>query len=148
MQTYGDYETRVRESFRRQNMMAELQVELVSLAAGEVVFEMPFQTRFTQQHGFLHAGAISSVLDSAAGFAALSVMPEEAGVLTIEMKISLMRVAQAPRFRFVGKVVKAGRSVTFAEAVAYGLEEDGRASEVAKLTASMMVVSGREAVVG
>jgi len=148
VQTYGDYETRVRESFGRQNMMAELGVELISVAAGEVVFEMPFQARFGQQHGFLHAGAISAALDSAAGFAALSVMPEEAGVLTIEMKVSLMRVAKAPRFCFVGKVVKAGRSVTFAEAVAYGLEADGRKQEIARLSASMMVVSGRDGVVG
>ncbi|WP_298678502.1 PaaI family thioesterase [uncultured Lentibacter sp.] len=147
MQTYGDFEARVRESFGRQNMMAELGVTIASVGAGEVVFEMPFQPRFTQQHGFLHAGAISSVLDSAAGFAALSVMPEEAGVLTIEMKISLMRVAKAPAFRFVGRVVKPGRTVVFAEAVAYGLE-DGAETEVARLTASMMVVSGRAGVVG
>ncbi len=147
MQTYGDYQARVRESFLRQAMMRSLGVTIVSIGAGEVVFEMPFGAEFTQQHGFLHAGAITTVLDSAAGFAALSVMPEEAGVLTIELKTSLMRVAQAARFRFCGRVVKAGRSVCFAEAVAYGLEPEG-AVEVARLTASMMVVSGRAGVRG
>ncbi|WP_438990515.1 PaaI family thioesterase [Lentibacter sp.] len=147
MQTYGDYEARVRASFARQAMMSTLGVEIVSVGAGEVVFEMPFAADFTQQHGFLHAGAITTVLDSAAGFAALSVMPEAAGVLTIELKSSLMRVAKAARFRFHGRVLKAGRSVCFAEAVAYGLEGE-EAVEVARLTGSMMVVSGREGVSG
>lgn len=147
MQTYGDYDARVRESFARQAMMRSLGVEIVSVGTGDVVFEMPFGADFTQQHGFMHAGAITTVLDSAAGFAALSVMPEEAGVLTIELKTSLMRVAKAERFRFHGRVLKAGRSVCFTEAVAYGLEE-GDAVEVARLTASMMVISGREGVSG
>ncbi|MCV2891840.1 PaaI family thioesterase [Lentibacter sp. XHP0401] len=147
MKTYGDYEARVRESFARQKMMGQLKVVLLEVRAGEVVFEMPFQDAFTQQHGFMHAGAMTTALDTAAGFAAYSVMPADAGVLTIELKVSLMRPARAPRFRIVGRVLKPGRSVTFTEAVAYGLDNDAEV-EVARLTASMMVVSGRDEVTG
>ena len=68
MQTYGDYDARVRESFARQAMMRSLGVEIVSVGAGDVVFEMPFGADFTKQHGFMHAGAITTVLDSADGF--------------------------------------------------------------------------------
>jgi len=86
MQTYGDYDARVRESFARQAMMRSLGVEIVSVGAGDVVFEMPFGADFTQQHGFMHAGAITTVLDSAAGFGEIFKMPEKTVFLPIELK--------------------------------------------------------------
>ncbi len=142
-ETQGDFEARVRESFARQRVMQTLGARIASIEAGAVELEMPFNADFTQQHGFLHAGVVTTVLDSAAGYAAYSLMPEGAAVLTIELKTSLMRVAKGDLFRFEGRVMKAGRTVMFAEARAFS-----GAAEIAHLTASMMVVQGRDGVDG
>lgn len=142
-ETDGDFEARVRESFARQGIMGTMGVRMRAVEAGAVTLEMPFHDGFTQQHGFLHAGAITTALDSAAGYAALSLMPEGAGVLTVELKTSLMRPARGEMFRFEGRVLKAGRSVMFAEAHCFG-----EAGEIAHLTATMMVIEGRDGVSG
>jgi uncharacterized protein (TIGR00369 family) len=88
---------------------------LESVEAGRVVIGLPFSTRLTQQHGFLHAGMVATALDSACGYAAATLMPADAGVLTIEFKINLMAPAEGQRFRMVGQVLKPGRTVTFTE---------------------------------
>lgn len=147
LETYGDFEGRVRASFARQGLMETFAAEMVEVSAGATAVEFGFADHLTQQHGYLHAGVITSVMDSAAGFAALTVMPEEAGVLTVELKSSLMRPAAAERFRVEGRVIKPGRSIVFTEAHAYGLE-GGQSRLIAHLTASMMVIEGRDGVSG
>lgn len=146
-ETDGDFEARVRESFARQAVMETLGAQLLAVRAGETEIEMSYEARLTQQHGFLHAGIVTTVLDSAAGYAAMSVMPAAASVLTVELKTSLLRPAAGARFRFEGRVLKAGRSIIFAEARAFGLK-DGQSRELAHLTASMMVIEGRAGVRG
>ncbi|MBU2982657.1 PaaI family thioesterase [Lentibacter algarum] len=141
--TVEGYEKRVHESFAKQGVMQTFGAQITTVEPGEVNIEMPFDRRFTQQHGFLHAGVVTTVLDSAAGYAAYSLMPAGTGVLTIELKTSLMRVAEGALFRFEGRVLKAGRNVMFAEAKAYASNK-----EIAHLTASMMVVEGREGIEG
>ena len=145
--TYGDFDARARASFARQPAMALLGAEIEKMAAGEVHLAMPFDARFTQQHGFIHAGFITTVLDTAAGIAAFTLMPEDAGVLTIELKTSLMAPARGEQFRFEGRVLKPGRNVIFTEAVAFA-EHGGALREIARLSASMMVVRGRDDVKG
>ncbi len=90
----ADYEERVRASFARQKAMATIGAELTLVTPGIIEIEMPFAEDFTQQHGFLHAGVISTALDSACGYAAFSLMPEDAGVLTIEFKVNLLAPGQ------------------------------------------------------
>jgi uncharacterized protein (TIGR00369 family) len=107
-----DYEQRVRASFARQAAMATLGVTLVRVAPGEVVLELQFRQELTQQHGFLHAGIVTSVMDSACGYAALSLMERGAGVVSVEFKVNLLAPARGDRFRAVGRVVRAGRTVT------------------------------------
>jgi len=90
--------------------MATIGGELVSVKPGFVVLELPFSEKITQQHGFVHAGILTTMLDSAAGYAAFSLMEPSASVLTIEFKTNLMAPAKGDRFRFEGKVVKPGRT--------------------------------------
>jgi uncharacterized protein (TIGR00369 family) len=102
---------RVADSFGRQAMMATLGAELVSVERGRVELALRHDDRFTQQHGFLHAGAVAAVLDSACGYAAFSVMPPEAAVLTVTYSINLLAPAAGERFTMVGTVVRAGRTM-------------------------------------
>ncbi|MEL7429094.1 MAG: PaaI family thioesterase [Pseudomonadota bacterium] len=136
------YESRVRASFANQKIMSTLGGSITSVEPGRVILEMPFNANFTQQHGFLHAGAITTMLDSAAGYAAFSLMAKDAEVLTIELKTSLMSPALGDHFRFEGKVVKSGRTISFCEADAYALSS-GKEKRIASMTATMMAVTDR-----
>ncbi|KAJ56596.1 hypothetical protein ACMU_06535 [Actibacterium mucosum KCTC 23349] len=141
--THGDYATRARASFARQAMMTTLGAQIADVAPGQVRLTLPFNPDLTQQHGFMHAGAITSVLDTAAGFAAYTLMPEDAAVLTVELKSSLLRPAAGVRFHITGQVVKPGRTIIFTEATAMAEDGQGVHTEIARLSASMMVVQGR-----
>ncbi len=144
----GDFEARVRASFARQQIMATIGAELTRVNPGEVEIEMPFRAALTQQHGFLHAGIISTALDSACGYAAYSVMPIDAAVLTIEFKINLLAPAKGERFLFRGQVTKPGRTIIVADGQAYAYDGEGEARMVATMTATIMAVSGRAGIEG
>jgi uncharacterized protein (TIGR00369 family) len=143
-----DSEGRVRASFARQNAMRSIGAELVLVTPGIVEIEMPHSPDFTQQHGFLHAGLIATALDSACGFAAYSMMPADAGVLTIEFKINLLAPGRGVRFLFRGTVTKPGRTITVADGQAYAFEGEGEAKLIATMTGTMMRVTGRQGVEG
>jgi len=147
-QTDGDFEGRVRTSFDRQQIMHTVGAELTRVEAGTVEIEMPYSATLTQQHGFLHAGIISTALDSACGYAAYSVMPADAAVLTIEFKVNLLSPGRGERFLFRGSVTKPGRTIIVADGQAYAFDDDGKAKLVATMTATMMVVSGRDDIAG
>src|SRR5215471_17374309 len=95
-----DFDRRVRASFARQQVMATLGIEMSRLSPGEVELTMPYAAAYTQQHGFVHAGVIATALDSACGYAAFSLMPADASVLTVEFKTSLLSPARGDRFMF------------------------------------------------
>ena len=141
----SDATARIRSSFDRQALMRTMGVSLVSVAPGEVVLELPFAEALTQQHGFLHAGAIAAVADSACGYAALSLMPADAAVLSIEFKVNLLAPAAGERFRATGRVVRAGRTITVCTAEVAALR--GTESRVvALMQGTMMAVRDREGV--
>lgn len=144
----GDFEGRVRASFARQTVMATIGAELTRVNPGEVEIELPFRADLTQQHGFLHAGIISTALDSACGYAAYSVMPADAAVLTIEFKINLLAPGKGERFLFRGQVTKPGRTIVVADGQAYAYDGEGEARMIATMTGTMMVVSGRDGFAG
>lgn len=146
-ETFGDYVARTRDSFDRQAAMRSMGISLSDVAPGRVWLSMPFNPDFTQQHGFLHAGVVTSALDTAAGFAAYTLMPEDAGVLTVEMKTSLMSPAKGQRFNVEARVLKPGRTIIFTEAVAHAIDGDSE-REIARLTATMMAVRDRADVKG
>jgi uncharacterized protein (TIGR00369 family) len=143
-----NYETRVRTSFARQNAMASIGAELTLVTPGIVEIEMPFSPALTQQHGFLHAGVISTALDSACGYAAFSLMPENAAVLTIEFKVNLLAPGKGVRFLFRGSVTKPGRTIVVADGQAYAIGDDDQAKLIATMTGTMMTIVGREGMEG
>jgi uncharacterized protein (TIGR00369 family) len=110
------YEPRVRESFSRQSHMATLGVKLVFIAPGEVHLALPFAPQFCQQNGYMHAGAIASVADSANGYAAFTLAPPDTDVLAVEFKINLLAPAQGEGFLACGRVLRAGRTLTVCQA--------------------------------
>ncbi|KJS18300.1 MAG: phenylacetic acid degradation protein [Hoeflea sp. BRH_c9] len=142
-----NFRERVTDSFARQKVMATIGATLTKVDYGVVEIEMPFREDLTQQHGFLHAGILSTALDSACGFAALSVMPEEAAVLTIEFKINLLSPGRGDRFLFRGEVTKPGNTIIVSDGRGYALS-DGPAKLIASMTGTMMVVRGREGIAG
>jgi uncharacterized protein (TIGR00369 family) len=139
------FEARVEASFGRQAAMATLGVRLGRIAPGEVELLMAHRADLTQQHGFLHAGIVACALDSACGYAAFTLMPVHAAVLTVEFKINLIAPARGPQLRFEGRVVKAGRTISVVDGRALQSAADGGAETlVATMTATVMTVVDRD----
>ena len=108
----NNIQERIAVSFKSQGLMATLGAHLVSVADGEVQIELPFSKQISQQHGYVHAGAITSVVDSACGYAALTKAPPECEVVTAEFKINLVRPAIGERFLAIGRVQSSGKLLT------------------------------------
>jgi uncharacterized protein (TIGR00369 family) len=142
-----NFESRVRESFARQQLMHTLGAVLTLVAPGVVEIEMPYRADLTQQHGFIHAGVVASVLDSACGYAAFSLMPADAAVLSVEFKVNLLAPARGERLGARAEVKRAGRTLTVCAADAHAFE-GGRSRVVATMLATMMCVRGRADLVG
>ena len=109
---YPDAPTVIRKSFDAQEMMKTINARLSSIKPGKVEIEMDFQPALTQQHGYLHAGVVTTLVDSACGFAAFSLMPEGSQVLSVEFKVNLLAPAFGKCFLAIGQVLKAGRTLT------------------------------------
>lgn len=138
-----DFDSRVRDSFARQKVMTTLGIEISQLTPGAIELTMPFASAFTQQHGFMHGGIVSTALDSACGYAAFSLMPANAGVLTVEFKVSLLAPARGQRFIFRAEVVKPGKTLTFCEGKAYAMDGDAELRLIASMSATVMAVYDR-----
>jgi uncharacterized protein (TIGR00369 family) len=128
---------RVHASFARQGAMATLGAELADVAAGHVAIVVPVEPRLSQQHGFLHAGVVVAALDTACGYAALTLMPDDAEVLTVELKVNLLAPAIGDRIVADGEVVRAGGTLTVCRGDAYG-EQGSERSHVATMLATMV----------
>ena len=137
-----DFESRVRESFARQKLMATIGARLSEVSPGVVVIGLPFRADLTQQHGYLHAGIVTSVADSACGYAALSLMPADADVVSVEFKINLLAPARGERFVARGRVVRAGRNLTVCVGDVFAFDGEAR-KLVASMQGTMMSVRGR-----
>ena len=136
------FDARVRASFAKQQVMHSLGVVIERVAPGEVELSMPYAAGYTQQHGYIHAGIMTTVLDSACGYAAFSLMPVDAEVLTIEFKTNLLAPAKGARFRVRGHVVKAGRTITVCDGNAYAVE-GGAEKLIATMSATWMTLHRR-----
>jgi uncharacterized protein (TIGR00369 family) len=141
------FELKVRENFGRQAVMGEIGAVLGRVEPGEVEIELPFRAELTQQHGFIHAGIMATILDSACGYAAFSLMPASASVLSIEFKINLLAPAIGDSLLAVGTVVRPGRTITACRGEAFSRSE-GQKEPVAVMQATMMTVLGRADVKG
>lgn len=141
------YKEKVIESFNRQGVMKTINASIFAIRPGEIELEFPYQSNLTQQHGFIHAGIVSTVLDTACGYAAFSLMPENAAVLTIEFKVNLLSPAKGERFRAVGKVKKHGKTITVTEGELFSHVEGGK-KIVATMVSTIMSVYDREGIAG
>lgn len=130
--------------FDGQPAMRTLGILIVRLAPGEVELAMLHAPALTQQNGFIHAGIITAGLDNACGVAAFSLMPPDAGILTVEFKTTLLAPARGERFVFKAEVVKPGRTLTFCEAKAYA-EHDGKTTLIATMSGTLMAMLPRAA---
>ena len=134
------FEADVRASFARQKVMEAIGAEIARIGAGEVSIEMPFREDLTQQDGFLHAGVLAAILDSACGYAAMTLVPAGTLVLTVEFKANFLAPARGERFEARAIVKKAGRTLTTSQADAYAVA-DGRETLVATMLATIMTLS-------
>jgi uncharacterized protein (TIGR00369 family) len=134
-----EFNNRIHESFQRQSMMGTMGAELALIQPGEVHITAPYDERFTQQDGFLHAGTVTTLIDSACGYAAYSLMPAGSRVLSVEFKVNLLSPAQGESFRAEGSVIKPGKTLTVCEGKLFALN-DGQEKLVAVMQATMICV--------
>ncbi len=141
------FEQRTRASFARQGAMGYLGAVLEEVGPGRVTIGLPFRAELSQQHGFFHAGIVSTIADSAGGYAGFTLFPADAGVLTVEFKINLLAAAEGERARAVGEVIRVGRTLTVCRIDAF-VEKDGRAVHCATGLQTLMCLVGRAGVSG
>lgn len=138
-----NFDNRVRTSFARQTIMKTIGARMTRVSPGEVVIELAFREDLTQQHGFVHAGIITAIVDSACGYAALSLMPPNSGVLTVEYKANFLSPAKGSTFIATGRVLKAGRTLTVCAGDVVAVD-DGKEKHVATMLATMMRLEEKE----
>lgn len=128
---------RIIEHFNKQGLMKTLGAELFSIEEGKVSIACPLSDAVSQQNGFFHAGALTAIVDSACGFAGLSLMPDDANVLSVEFKINLMKPANAEKVLATGTVIQAGKTLVICE----GVVTDMKGERVfAKMMATMICI--------
>jgi uncharacterized protein (TIGR00369 family) len=137
------FEARVRASFARQRAMATLGARLTRVEPGAVDVELPWRDDLTQQAGVLHAGVVAAVLDSACGYAALTLMPAEAEVVSVEFKVNLLAPARGERLVARAIVKKSGRTLSVCDADAFAIS-GGEETLVASMTGTMMKVTANQ----
>jgi uncharacterized protein (TIGR00369 family) len=138
------FEKKVRDSFGRQAFMSTIGAEMVSVSRGTVEIRFPFSTELTQQNGFVHAGAVTSIMDSACGYAALSVASEEADVLSVEFKVNLLAPGAGESFVARASVKRAGKRLAVCTADAFAIRA-GKEKLIATMLATMMKMDSRPA---
>lgn len=141
------FEQRVRDSFARQGVMRHIGAEMVSVEAGGCEISLPYGDHVSQQHGYFHGGIVSTIADSAAGYAGFSLMPADAGVLTVEFKINLVAPADGELLVARGSVVRPGRTLTVSRAEVT-VRKNGQDRVCGVLQQTLMTIVGRRDVVG
>jgi uncharacterized protein (TIGR00369 family) len=138
-----DYAARVRASFARQGAMKTLGAELVAVEPGYCAIALIPRPEVAQQHGYVHAGVVSAIVDSAGGYAGFTLFPVDASVLTVEFKINLLAPAAGERLVAEGLVVKPGRSLVITRGEVHA-EREGARTLVAIMQQTLMVMHGRK----
>src|SRR5215216_55763 len=128
----------IKQSFAKQTIMSLIGASLTRVEPGLVEITLPYRPDLAQQHGYLHAGIVTTIADSACGYAAYSLMPPETEVLSVEFKVNLLRPAKGEVFLAVAEVVKSGRTLTVVRADVFGLDQSGRRELVATMLGTMM----------
>jgi uncharacterized protein (TIGR00369 family) len=137
-----DFAARVRDSFARQPFMGHLGARLTALAPGFCEITVDYRPELTQQHGFVHGGVLASIADSAAGYAAFSLMPADASILTVEYKLNLLRPGQGEAMIARGRVLKPGRTLTVVQADVFARRGSAEEQVVSALQ-TLMCLAGK-----
>lgn len=137
----SEQEQRVAISYGRQQAMQTIGAVLVETGAGTATIELPYRTDLTQQHGFIHAGIVTMIVDTACGYAAYSTMPPDAAVLTVEYKVNFISPAIGEKFIARGRVLKPGRTLTVCQGEVHAVK-DGQEKLVATMLATMISREG------
>jgi len=140
---FAGYEARVRESFARQGAMKLIGAAISEVAPGYCAIAVAPRPELSQQHGYVHAGIVSAIVDSAGGYAGFTLFPEDASVLTVEFKLNLVAPAKGERIVAEGFVVKPGRTLAITRGEVYA-EEGGKRTLVAIMQQTLMVMRGRQ----
>jgi uncharacterized protein (TIGR00369 family) len=128
---------RIKESFSKQGLMKTLGASIESVEWGKVTITAPFHESLTQQHGYFHAGVLTSIVDSACGYAALSALSDDYEVLTVEFKINFLKPAKADRLIAIGQVIQSGKTLTVCEGTVYN---ETKEKVIAKMTATIIAI--------
>lgn len=137
------FATEVRDSFARQAVMKTIGAELVSVVPGAVQISLLFRPDLTQQNGYLHAGIVTTIADSACGYAAYTLMPPNSAVLSVEFKVNLLRPAKGEEFLAIAEVLKPGRTLTVVRADVFANPKNERVL-AATMLGTMMCLMGRQ----
>ena len=132
------YETEVRASFAKQTAMSSIGAHLVRVEPGLVEISIPYSPDLTQQNGFMHAGIITTIADTASGYAAYTLMPANSDVLSVEFKMNLLRPAKGATFVAVAEVLKPGRTLTVVRADVFAEKENLERELIATMLATMI----------
>jgi uncharacterized protein (TIGR00369 family) len=130
----------VERSFAQQAIMNLIGAKLSLVEPGVIEITLPYRADLTQQRGFLHAGVVTTIADSACGYAAYSLMPAGSEVLSVEFKVNLLRPAQGESFVARAEVIKAGRTLTVVRADVFGIDGNGKRELVATMQGTMIAV--------
>lgn len=128
----------INSSFAKQSVMNLIGAELTRVEAGLIEITLPYRADLTQQHGYLHAGIVTTMVDSACGYAAYSLMPAGSEVLSVEFKMNMLRPARGKTFKARAEVIKPGRTLTVARGDVFGIDESGGQELVATMLATLI----------
>src|ERR1043165_5503370 len=128
----------IKQSFAKQTIMGLIGAELSRVEPGVIEITLPYRADLAQQHGYLHAGIVTTFADSACGYAAYSLMPPKSEVLSVEFKVNLLRPAKGEKFLAAAEVIKSGKTLTVARADVFGLDQSGRRELIATMLGTMM----------
>ena len=131
----------IKQSFVKQTIMGLIGAELNRIEPGVIEITLPYRADLAQQHGYLHAGIVTTIADSACGYAAYSLMPPNSEVLSVEFKVNLLRPAKGQEFLASAEVVKSGKTLTVVRADVFGIDEEGKRELVATMLGTMICLS-------
>jgi uncharacterized protein (TIGR00369 family) len=134
------YAQKIKESFNQQTVMALIGAELTRVDPGIIEITLPYRADLAQQHGYLHAGIVTTIADSACGYAAYSLMPPNSEVLSVEFKVNLLRPAKGQTFTAIAEVVKSGKTLTVVRADVFAIDADRR-DLIATMLGTMICLS-------
>jgi uncharacterized protein (TIGR00369 family) len=131
----------IHQSFAKQSIMSLIGAELSRIEPGVVEIILPYRADLAQQHGFIHAGIVATIADSACGYAAYSLMPPNSEVLSVEFKVNLLRPARGAKFLASAEVIKLGKTLTVVRADVFGLDGESNRELVATMQGTMICLS-------